>query len=264
MFFLNQHFKINMLPKFCALCNTWFSRKSGLNRHNRNVHGAHVQSSVDDDLRQSGGANGDDDIQSTSQTKFKNADTQDDDRLMSDIENDCYGNSEFSASSDDDEPRQSGGIYASGESSRDMFSKQCRVDSVSHSECDDNDDNNDSGSELHDSSDDGSPHTSFDFCRLDIWHTITEWCGVKTGKKKLEFILNRLFNLTLLSRALHHNDVCDSIVQTAEHFQDTFHMSFDEALEHAVLKRRFLIRDILAVSAREAENSMDDYTSDIV
>ena len=143
-----------------------------------------------------------------------------------------------------------------------MFSEQCRVDSVSHSECDDNDDNNNSGSEFHNSSDDGSPHTSFDFCRLDIWHTISEWCGVKTGKQKLEFILNRIFNLTLLSRGLHHNDVCDSIVQTAEHFQDTFHMSFDEGLEHAVLKRRFLIRDILAVSAREGKKSKDGYTSD--
>merc|ERR1712212_1385866 len=115
---------------------------------------------------------------------------------------------------------------------------------------------------FHDSSDDASPHTSFDFCRLDIWNTISKWCGVKTGKQKLEFILNRIFNLTLLSRGLHHNDVCYSIVQTAEHFQDTFHMSFDEGLEHAVLKRRFLIRDILAVSAREGKKCKDGYTSD--
>ena len=48
-------------------------------------------------------------------------------------------------------------------------------------------------------------------------------------------------------------------MQTAEHFQDTFHMGFDKALEYAVLKRRILIRDILAVSAKEAENSMDGY-----
>ena len=51
-------------------------------------------------------------------------------------------------------------------------------------------------------------------------------------------------------------------MQTAEHFQDTFHIGFDEALEHAVLKRRFLIRDILAVSAKEAKSSTDGYESD--
>ena len=49
---------------------------------------------------------------------------------------------------------------------------------------------------------------------------------------------------------------------TAEHFEVTFHMGFDEALEHAVLKRRFLIRDIFAFSAKEIENSMDGNTSD--
>ena len=79
-----------------------------------------------------------------------------------------------------DDPRQSGGIYGSGESSPDVFSKQCRVDSVSHSECDDNDDNNDSGSEIHDRSDDGSQDTSNDFCQLDIWGAINKWYGGKT------------------------------------------------------------------------------------
>ena len=233
-------------------------------------------SSDDDDSKQSGGANGDDDVQSTSQTKFKNADnkvdvaTQDDDRSMTDSEasgsDGHYGNSEFSDSSDDDDPRQSGGIYGGDEPSPDLFSDQCRVDAVSHSECDDNDDNNDSGSEFRDRSDDGSPDTSHDFCQLDIWGVINKWYGGKTGKQKLKFVLNRLFNLTLLSRALHHNDVCDSIMQTAEHFQDTFHMGFDEALEHAVLKRRFLICDILAVSAKEAESSMDgnEFDSNVV
>ena len=58
-------------------------------------------------------------------------------------------------------------------------------------------------------------------------------------------------------RTLHHDDVCNSIMQTAEHFQDTFHMGFDEALEHVVLRRRFLIHDVLASSAKEADNSMD-------
>ena len=61
---------------------------------------------------------------------------------------------------------------------------------------------------------------------------------------------------------MSRDDRCESITRTAEHFQDTFYMGCDEALEHAVLKRRFLIRDILAASAKEAENSMDDYASD--
>ena len=78
----------------------------------------------------------------------------------------------------------------------------------------------------------------------------------------MNFILNRLFKLTLLSRAVSRDDRCESITRTAEHFQDTFYMGCDEALEHAVLKRRFLIRDILAASAKEAENSMDGYASD--
>ena len=50
-------------------------------------------------------------------------------------------------------------------------------------------------------------------------------------------------------------------MQTAEHFQDTFSVGFGEALEHAVLKRRYLIRDKLAVSSKEAKSSMDDCTS---
>ena len=98
--------------------------------------------------------------------------------------------------------------------------------------------------------------------QLDIWSAINNWYGGKTGKQKLNFILNRLFKLTLLSRAVSRDDSCESITRTAEHFQDTFYMGCDEALEHAVLKRRFLIRDILAASAKEAENSMDGYESD--
>ena len=109
---------------------------------------------------------------------------------------------------------------------------------VGDSECDDNDDNQvddfsqdddqstvdnvGSGYESDDRSDDGSPHTSNDFCQLDIWSAINNWYGGKTGKQKLNFILNRLFKLTLLSRAMSRDDSCESIIQTAEHFQDTF------------------------------------------
>ena len=75
-----------MLPKLCAHCNKRSSRKSSLNRHTKTVRNHYVQSPVDDGLRQSGGVHGDEDVQSTSQTKFENVDnqvdvaSQDDDR----------------------------------------------------------------------------------------------------------------------------------------------------------------------------------------
>ena len=49
---------------------------------------------------------------------------------------------------------------------------------------------------------------------------------------------------------------------TTEHLQDTFNMVFGKALEHAVFMWRFLIRDKLAVLAKEAESSMGGYKSD--
>ena len=51
-------------------------------------------------------------------------------------------------------------------------------------------------------------------------------------------------------------------MKTAEHFQDTFIIGFDEALELAVLKRRFLIRDKLEDTTENAESSMNTCTSD--
>ena len=51
-------------------------------------------------------------------------------------------------------------------------------------------------------------------------------------------------------------------MQTVEQLQITFTMAFEEALEHAVFMRRFLIHSKLTISAKEAENSMDGNASD--
>ena len=71
-----------------------------------------------------------------------------------------------------------------------------------------------------------------------------------------------IINLVLLSRHLRHDEVICCIMRTGEYFQDTFNMDFDEALEHAVFKRRFLIRNKLVVSAKEVKSSTDVYKSD--
>ena len=109
-----------MLPKLCVRCNKWFSCKSSLNRHDRKVHGTHVQPPVNkiDNPEQSDGSYGDDEVQSTSDDPEQNADNNqvdvasqtyfDDDRSMigsdvSDSDNNS-GDSEFSESSDGDEP----------------------------------------------------------------------------------------------------------------------------------------------------------------
>jgi len=71
------------------------------------------------------------------------------------------------------------------------------------------------------------------------------------------------YNLTLISRELSRDAILKSIMGTAEHFQDMYcSRSNYETLGRAVSKRRFLIRDKLAASAKETENSMDGYASD--
>ena len=212
-----------MTRKQCVVCHKTFYNKSTLNRHVKNIHG---------DM-------GEKDVRGEALSiDFPRQGEMD----------------EFDA------PTQSNGGFGDGdEISPDLFSDGSGVDAVSHSESDDNDDNDDSGSEFLDRNDDEEP---YDFCQLDIWSIINKWCSGKTGKQKLKYILNRIFKLTLLSRALFRDEILASIMLTAEHFEVTFHMGFDEALEHAVLKRRFLIRDIFAFSAKEIENSMDGNTSD--
>ena len=99
-------------------CFKELANKSNLNRHTETFHRSHVQPPVDefDDPTQSGVLYGDDHVQSTSQTKFENADNKvdvatqtdfdDDDRSMIDSDasdsDNTGGDSEFSESSDDD------------------------------------------------------------------------------------------------------------------------------------------------------------------
>ena len=98
--------------------------------------------------------------------------------------------------------------------------------------------------------------------QLDIWCHIKKHADAKTGKQKLKTVLKEIFRFTLQARSSRHDDVCRSIMHTAEHYEVTFDMGFDEALENAVLKRKFCIRDKLEDSAEEAESPVDDYESD--
>ena len=162
-----------MLPKLCTKCSKWFSCKISLNRHVKNIHGDRDEKDVCGEA------------------------------LSIDIPRQGEMD-EF------DDLRQSGGLYGA-KPSRDFLSDQSGVDAVSQSECDDNEyeNNDDSGFEFSDRSDEGSLDTLYDFCQLDIWGAINKWSGDKTGKQKLKFVLNRLFKLMLLSRASHDDDVCN-------------------------------------------------------
>ena len=79
----------------------------------------------------------------------------------------------------------------------------------------------------------------------------------RSGAKLKNDITSVFYNLKLISRALYHDDILKSIRTTANHFRDYHLMSSYEALEHAVSKRRIVIRDNLALSAKEPE-SYDD------
>ena len=66
------------------------------------------------------------------------------------------------------------------------------------------------------------------------------------------------YNLTLVSRALSRDDILTSIMETAEHFREMFCPGADyESLERAVSERRGVIRDKLALSAKEPESDDD-------
>ena len=210
----------------CVLCHKSFYNKKTLNSHVKSIHG-------------NGGKKG-----ARGETLFINSSSQDE-------------ITEF------DTPSQSSVVCEEGVSP-DLFSDSPGVDVVSHTESAGNDDNDDSGSEFLDRSDE----EPYDFCRLDIWGIINKWFSGKTGKQKMKYILNRIFKLTLLSRALYRDEILASIMLTAGYFEVTFHMGFDEALEHAVLKRRFLIRDILVLSTKEnsrgnSDTSMSDDESTV-
>ena len=101
-----------MVKNVCTLCLKEFAYKSNLTRHVKNIHrdrgergvrgealsvGSLRQGEMDefDNPRQSGAMYGDDDVQSTSQTTFENADNQVD----------------VASQTDFDDQRQSGGLY---------------------------------------------------------------------------------------------------------------------------------------------------------
>ena len=97
-----------MVKNVCVTCFKEFANKSNLNRHTETFHSSHVQPPVDDfdDPTQSGELYSDDAVQSTSQTKFENADnkvddaSQDDDWSRTDSESSTsdgyYGNEFYS------------------------------------------------------------------------------------------------------------------------------------------------------------------------
>ena len=85
-----------------------------------------------------------------------------------------------------------------------------------------------------------------------------KWSGDKIKKA----VPSVFYILTLISRDLSRDDILQSIMDTAGHFREIYSMDNYEALERAVSKRRFLIRDKLAASAKETENSTDGYASD--
>ena len=128
-----------MMENECTVCLKVFSYKSNLTRHVKNIHGDRSkkyirgkslsivfprQGEMDkfDVPRQSGGVNGDYDVQSTSQTNFENVgdqvdvDSQDADWSTADRDashsDGYYGGSEFGDSSDVDDPRQSGMLHS--------------------------------------------------------------------------------------------------------------------------------------------------------
>ena len=232
-----------------------------------------------DDPTQSGVLYGDDDIQSTSETKFKNADTQDDDRLMSDIEasdsDGYYRDSELSDSSNDDDPEQSGGLYGWNDvqsTSQSKFKNAAnQVDVTSQTDFEDDDPsmmvNVGSGA----ASDDSSQHSDFsqnsvnsndeefynklrdlyNFWHLKMVEKMKKWSDAKLKK----VIPSVFYNLTLISRALSRDDILKSIMGTADHFGEMYCADSNyETLGRAVSKRQNANRDKLALSAKEPES----------
>jgi hypothetical protein len=78
-----------------------------------------------------------------------------------------------------------------------------------------------------------------------------KWSGDKLKKA----VPSMFYNLTLISRALSRDAILESIMDTADYFQDMYcsHSNY-EALGRAVSKRRSVIRDKLALSAKDTES----------
>ena len=98
-------------------------------------------------------------------------------------------------------PRQSGGLYGA-EPAFKCLSGKSGEETDSQSESDD--------SEFSYRCDDDVPGMVNDFCRLDIWHEISDRCGDETGKKS-KFVLKRILNFVLISRALRHDNFYHTI-----------------------------------------------------
>ena len=92
-----------------------------------------------------------------------------------------------------------------------------------------------------------------DFLRLDIWGKLKNMCGKRTGKEKTKYVRKTILDFMLLTKALSHNAVLDTIMQNVDTLQANYSMGLDEALEHAVSMHRILIRNKLADSAKETE-----------
>ena len=105
--------------------------------------------------------------------------------------------------------RQKGGLYGAG-TSLDVLPDKTGENVGSPSESDEDD------SELINQIMDDKTNMVDGFCRLDICREVIIWCGARIGKEKSKFVLNNVFELVLISRAIHHDDVCNSIMQTME------------------------------------------------
>ena len=89
-----------------------------------------------------------------------------------------------------------------------------------------------------------------DFWQLEMSKQMTEWNSAKLRK----YTPPVFYILTLISRALSRDNILQSIMDTADHFREIYSMHDYEALEHAVSKRRSVIRDKLALSAKDTES----------
>ena len=236
-----------------------FAYKSNLTRHVKNIHGDRGEKdirgealSIDfprqeemdefDDPTQSGGLYGGHDVQSTSQSNFENGDEQVDVASQSDF--------------DDDE--QSGALYGGND-----------VQSTSQSKFENGDEQVDDGSGSD--SDDSSQHSDFSVNSLcsndeeygDQLRDLYSFWRLEMVKQMKKWSVNKLknaipsvfYNLTLISRALSRDDILKSIMGTADHFGEMYCADSNyETLGRAVSQRQNVIRDKLALSAKEPES----------
>ena len=91
----------------------------------------------------------------------------------------------------------------------------------------------------------------YNFWHLEMVKQMKKWSGDKFKKA----VPSVFYSLSLISRALSRDDILKSIMETADHFRDMYLPGAQyESLERAVSKRRSVIRDKLALSAKEPES----------